>query len=131
MIDIDNFKHYNDTNGHPQGDIVLRGAARLFKKYCRDTDFVFRYGGEEFAVLLPETTAPQAYIIAERIRKAIAEYPFLNRANQPGGALTVSIGIAGYPEDANSETELIDAADKALYNVKRSSRNRCCIYGTY
>ncbi|XEQ92898.1 hypothetical protein SCACP_17490 [Sporomusa carbonis] len=130
MIDIDYFKHYNDINGHRYGDDALKAVADLVRQYCRDTDFVFRYGGEEFVVLLPETTIAEAHIIAERIRKAIAEYPFQNSNNQPGGALTVSIGIAGYPDDANSETELIDAADAALYSAKRSTRNRSCLYSS-
>ncbi|HWR45595.1 sensor domain-containing diguanylate cyclase [Sporomusa sp.] len=130
MIDIDYFKHYNDINGHLYGDDALKAVAELVRQYCRDTDFVFRYGGEEFMVLLPETNVTQAHIIAERIRKAIAEYPFQNSNNQPGGALTVSIGIAGYPDNADSESELIDAADTALYSAKRSTRNRSCLYST-
>ena len=128
MIDIDYFKHYNDINGHLYGDDALKAVADLVRKYCRDTDFVFRYGGEEFVVLLPETAVALAHIIAERIRKAIAEYPFQNSNTQPGGALTVSIGIAGYPDDADNETELIAAADTALYSAKRSTRNRSCLY---
>ncbi|WP_176215422.1 sensor domain-containing diguanylate cyclase [Sporomusa malonica] len=130
MIDIDYFKHYNDINGHLYGDDALRAVAELVRQYCRDTDFVFRYGGEEFVVLLPETTVTRAHIIAELIRKAIAEFPFQNSNNQPGGALTVSIGIAGYPDNAASESELIDAADTALYSAKRSTRNRSCLYST-
>ncbi|WP_371369156.1 diguanylate cyclase [Sporomusa rhizae] len=130
MIDIDYFKHYNDINGHLYGDDALKAVADLVRQNCRDTDFVFRYGGEEFVVLLPETAIAQAHIIAERIRKAIAEYPFQNSSTQPGGSLTVSIGIAGYPDDAESETELIGAADTALYSAKRSTRNRSCLYNT-
>ena len=128
MIDIDHFKHYNDLNGHLQGDDALKTVADLIRQYCRDTDFVFRYGGEEFVVLLPETIIAQAHIIAERIRQEIARYPFQNGKSQPGGALTVSIGIAGYPDDADSETELIACADAALYSVKRADRNRSCLY---
>lgn len=128
MIDIDYFKHYNDINGHLYGDDALKAVANLVRQYCRDTDFVFRYGGEEFVVLLPETAVTLAHIIAERIRKAIAEYPFQNSNRLPGGALTVSIGIAGYPDDVDSETKLIAAADAALYSAKRSTRNRSCLY---
>lgn len=130
MIDIDYFKHYNDINGHLYGDDALKAVAELVRQHCRDTDFVFRYGGEEFVVLLPETTVNRAHIIAERIRKAIAEFPFQNSNNQPGGALTVSIGIAAYPDNAASESELIDAADTALYSAKRSTRNRSCLSST-
>jgi len=79
-------------------------------------------------VLLPETIVTQAHIIAERIRQEIAGYPFQNGKAQPGGALTVSIGIAGYPNDAYSEMELIACADAALYSVKRADRNRSCLY---
>ena len=128
MIDIDHFKHYNDLNGHLQGDDALKAVADLIRQHCRDTDFVFRYGGEEFVVLLPETIVTQAHIIAERIRQEIAGYPFQNGKAQPGGALTVSIGIAGYPNDAYSEMELIACADAALYSVKRADRNRSCLY---
>jgi len=127
MIDIDYFKHYNDINGHLYGDDALKAVAVLVRQYCRDTDYVFRYGGEEFVVLLPETAATQGHIIAERIRKAIAEYPFQNSDTQPGGALTVSIGIASYPDNADNETDLIAAADTALYAAKRSTRNRSCL----
>ena len=128
LIDIDYFKNYNDVNGHLYGDSALKLVAELIQQHCRDTDAAFRYGGEEFAVLLPETITAQAYIIAERIRQAIAEYSFANACSQPGGAMTVSIGIASYPENAKSELELIAAADTALYFAKRSTRNRCCLY---
>lgn len=131
MIDIDHFKFYNDVNGHLYGDDVLKTVANLIRQCCRDTDFVFRYGGEEFVVLLPETIPDQAHKIAERIRKKIAEYPFPNCNVQPGGALTVSIGIAGFPDDASGETELIAAADAALYSAKRSERNCSCLYSDH
>ncbi len=128
LIDIDYFKQYNDINGHLYGDDALRVVASLIRQYCREADCVFRYGGEEFIVLLPGTLILQAYIIAEQIRQAIAEYPFQNVNAQPNGALTVSIGIAGYPDNANSEYELIAAADTALYAAKGSTRNRSCLY---
>lgn len=128
MIDIDYFKHYNDTYGHLMGDEVLRIVASLIKENCRDIDFAVRYGGEEFAVLFPETSIHDAYVIAERIRMSIHDYPFLNKHTQPNGTLTVSIGVASYPHDANYDIELIDHADAALYNAKRSTRNYVCIY---
>lgn len=128
MIDIDNFKLYNDTYGHRQGDYIIRTIANIIRQNCRDVDIVVRYGGEEFAVLFPETTIDEALKIAERIRKAVAEYPFANKHSQPGGVLTVSMGVAGYPYDAQSETELIDHADLALYRAKRTSKNRVCLY---
>jgi diguanylate cyclase (GGDEF)-like protein len=127
MIDIDYFKHYNDQNGHRMGDEVLVSVATLIKQCCRDLDFVIRYGGEEFAVLLPETKTVEALAIAERIRKTIAEFPFIYRELQPAGKLTVSIGVAGYPFDATSGIELIDHADNVLYRAKKC-RNQVCLY---
>jgi diguanylate cyclase (GGDEF)-like protein len=128
MIDIDYFKHYNDTNGHLAGDNTLQTVAALIKECCRDVDIVVRYGGEEFAVLLPETSAQEAKDIAERIRKNIECYPFPNGNLQPNGKLTISIGISGFPDDAYSYIELVEFADIALYAAKRSSRNCTCIY---
>jgi len=126
MIDIDHFKHYNDTNGHPMGDKVLQMVASIIKRVCRDTDFVFRYGGEEFVVLLPETQEFEAFNIAERIRGYVAGHQFPNQHTQPGGILTISIGVAGYPDSACSDIELIDRADAALYLAKRV-RNTSCL----
>lgn len=127
MIDIDYFKYYNDRNGHRMGDEALGAVAALIKQCCRDVDFVVRYGGEEFAVLLPETKIAEAFGIAERIRLTIAEFPFEHRTSQPGGMLTVSIGVAGYPNDASSGIELIDHADAVLYQAKKC-RNQACLY---
>jgi diguanylate cyclase (GGDEF)-like protein len=128
MIDIDFFKHYNDTNGHLAGDNTLQTVAAIIKESCRDVDIVVRYGGEEFAVLLPETTAMEAKEIAERIRKNVEEYPFPNGNLQPNGQLTISIGISGFHDEAYSYIELVEFADIALYDAKRSSRNCTCIY---
>lgn len=128
ILDIDCFKRYNDTHGHPAGNEVLRRVAEIIKTNCRDVDFIVRYGGEEFVVLLPETGMPEAYDIAERIRGAIAEFPFAGRSSQPGGALTVSIGVAAYPQDAYSDEEILEHADTALYLAKRSTRNRVVCY---
>lgn len=127
MIDIDFFKHYNDHNGHVMGDKVLSMVAALIKSVCRDTDYVFRYGGEEFVVLLPETTVNEAYEIAERIRQGIYGCKFPNCQSQPQGLLTVSVGISGFPDSAGSGLELVDCADSALYMAKET-RNSTCIY---
>ncbi|CUH94255.1 hypothetical protein P22_0321 [Propionispora sp. 2/2-37] len=129
MIDIDYFKHYNDANGHLAGDSVLSTVATLAKQACRDVDFVVRYGGEEFAILLPETIVDEACILAERIRKGIAEHVFPNGSSQPNGAVTVSIGISNYPQDAYYDIELIECADIALYTAKHSGRNCVKLYG--
>lgn len=128
MIDIDFFKEYNDTHGHPLGNDILRKVAQIAKANCRDVDFVVRYGGEEFVVLLPETSMPEAFDIAEQIRIAISKFPFAGRKTQPGGVLTVSIGVAAYPQDAYSDKEILEHADTALYLAKRSTRNRVVCY---
>lgn len=128
MVDVDKFKHYNDTNGHLLGDEVLKKVARLIRHECRETDVPARFGGEEFAVLLPRTDKEEAKAVAERIRKAIEDEVFINQEKQPGGNLTASLGIATFPTDANSEEELVSAADIALYEAKARGRNRSLHY---
>jgi diguanylate cyclase (GGDEF)-like protein len=123
MLDIDYFKHYNDTNGHTMGNEVLGTVASIIKSTCRDVDSIVRYGGEEFIALLPETDLAEAYVVAERIREAIAQHPFPGREKQPCGVLSISIGVAAYPEDSFSDTELLEHADTALYLAKRTTRN--------
>lgn len=128
MLDIDDFKHYNDIFGHRMGDHILNIVASLINSSCRDVDYVCRYGGEEFAVLLPETKIEEATVIADRIRTAIEAYPFPfgPGKHQQISAVTVSIGVASYPDNASSEIELVDHADAALYTAKRLNKN--CIY---
>ncbi|MFN3386440.1 MAG: GGDEF domain-containing protein [Candidatus Thermochlorobacter sp.] len=128
MVDVDKFKHYNDTNGHLLGDEVLKKVARLIRQECRETDIPARFGGEEFAVLLPRTDKDEAKAVAERIRKAIEDEVFINQEKQPGGNLTASLGIATFPHDATSEEELISVADIALYEAKARGRNRSLHY---
>ncbi|MGH7821225.1 MAG: GGDEF domain-containing protein [Candidatus Binatia bacterium] len=124
LFDIDNFKHYNDKNGHPAGDECLRLTAELLRKNTRLTDLPARYGGEEFVVLLPETDGRGALAFAEKIRAAIAaaEYPF--RERQPLGCVSISGGVASFPEDGKDIDGLISAADQALYRCKHEGRNR-------
>lgn len=129
MVDIDNYKHYNDTNGHRMGDEVLRKVADILKLSVRDVDIVSRYGGEEFAILCPETFVDEAKIIAERIRYNIERYPFPQKETQPGGALTVSIGVSEYPRDSEYVDALVDHADIALYSAKRLTKNCVRVYG--
>lgn len=124
MIDADKFKHYNDTNGHILGDEALIKMAKLMKTHCRETDKPARFGGEEFAILLPRTTKEEAVVLAERIRKAIEDAVFVNQEKQPGGNFTASLGVASYPEDCTDAETLINAADKALYKAKEKGRNR-------
>lgn len=124
MIDIDKFKHYNDTNGHLLGDEVLIKAAKLLKQECRETDIPARFGGEEFAALLPRTDSQEAFQVAERIRKTIEESVFPNQDKQPSGNLTASLGVATYPYDASDVEALINSADEALYEAKEKGRNQ-------
>lgn len=120
LIDVDHFKQYNDTYGHPQGDMVLREVARLLTENTRTYDFVARYGGEEFAVILPDTDIETATAVAERVRRVIECYPFPNRQ------VTISVGLASWRAGVDSNT-LIQEADEALYEAKRSGRNRVCL----
>jgi len=124
MIDIDFFKQYNDRHGHLRGDEVLKEVGALFGASIRDSDIAARYGGEEFMVIMPETGRDLALIAGEKLRRAVAEHPFPLQETQPGGILTVSVGIATFPDDAATARELVDAADKALYRAKRRGRNR-------
>ncbi|MBI5893406.1 MAG: diguanylate cyclase [Deltaproteobacteria bacterium] len=124
ILDIDHFKNYNDAHGHPQGDELLRGVAEFLRKGIRESDFACRYGGEEFAVILPETGKDAALALAERIRKNIAEHPFPFRETQPMGTISVSAGVAAFPADSKNIDDLIKKADKALYRAKDEGRNR-------
>lgn len=122
LIDIDHFKRVNDLNGHAAGDAVLRTVGRLIQVHSRAFDVAGRIGGEEFCILLPETTLNEALTLAERLRNTIAETVF----DHEGGVMqqvTASFGVASYPAHAN-ETALLSAADKALYRAKEAGRNR-------
>lgn len=127
MIDIDYFKHYNDTNGHVKGNEVLKELGRILKEMSREVDIVARYGGEEFSIIMPETDRRKARAISERLRKKIESHKFENARKQPNKKLTVSIGAASYPENAKSAFDLIEQADKVLYEAKRAGRNTVCI----
>src|SRR5208283_1974696 len=105
----------NDTNGHPQGDVLLKMIAGSITDTMRETDIVARYGGEEFITLLPESTKEETIAIAERIRSTIEDYNFPRAEKQPGGKITISIGVSSYPGDGDSTEKIIQAADDALY----------------
>jgi diguanylate cyclase (GGDEF)-like protein len=122
MLDVDEFKTYNDRFGHPAGDSALRIIGSILKETVRGADVAARYGGEEFSVLLPETTSVEAAVIAERIRRRVEETEF------PKRNVTVSIGVATRSEDVKTAEELIDAADQALYKAKENGRNQVLIY---
>ncbi len=129
MIDIDDFKSYNDSHGHPSGDLVLRRLARLLKRSSRNCDFVARYGGEEFAVIAPEVSAESARRMAERIRSLIDESDFEGEETMSGGRLTISIGLATYPIQADSKSALLENADRALYRAKGNGKNQVVVWG--
>jgi diguanylate cyclase (GGDEF)-like protein/PAS domain S-box-containing protein len=124
MIDIDYFKHYNDTNGHLAGDQALRAIAMLIQHAVRQTDIVARYGGEEFSAILINAGKEGAKKIAERVRRSVAETRFPNESFQPNGDLTVSIGVGTFSPTISTLTDLIREADNALYRAKRAGRNR-------
>lgn len=128
MLDVDNFKFYNDRHGHVAGDSVLKNVGSIIKGTVRNIDIVSRYGGEEFAVLSPSTVKSKAHNIAERIRLAIKSHIFPGEKEQPGGDVTISAGVATYPEDAPNLEELINNADKALYLSKRGGRDQTSFY---
>ena len=123
-MDIDYFKHYNDTHGHQAGDEILRMLAELITKTIRTSDIAARYGGEEFVIISSETSKERVVQMAERVKKAIEDYPFPKKETQPGGTLTVSFGVATFKVDATIADELIKKADSALYKAKESGRNR-------
>ncbi len=129
MIDIDHFKHYNDTNGHPAGDRVLQKLAMILRELARDTDIVARYGGEEFVLVLTETTKEGGVEFAQRLCKVVEKEKFVNEEKQPGGQLTISVGVAACIQDASEPVGLLDLADKALYCAKKNGRNRVCVHG--
>ncbi|MFC1849243.1 diguanylate cyclase [candidate division CSSED10-310 bacterium] len=128
MLDLDRFKDFNDTFGHPAGDLALHELADIMKKSIRDVDIAARYGGEEFSIILPETGSQEAQIITERIRKKVASHNFVPRNHQHFRKLTISAGIASFPHDAAQAADLIDRADKALYYSKTRGRNRVSFY---
>lgn len=128
VFDIDHFKSYNDRYGHINGDQVLREVSDIFRLAARNTDTVARYGGEEFVVLLPETNKEQGIRFVERLRQQVERHSFLGAETQPGGALTISIGVAAFPGEGRTPRELFSHADQALYVAKSSGRNRVVGY---
>lgn len=117
LLDVDHFKAYNDTHGHPAGDAALAVVAEVLTKTCREPDMAARYGGEEFAVVLPGADAERALTVAERLRSAVAGAP-------TAAAITASVGVATLADDALDLEHLVEKADQGLYEAKRSGRNR-------
>ena len=126
MLDIDDFKIYNDTLGHQSGDKILKDLAQLLKNQSRKMDFVCRYGGEEFTIILPQTDKKEAFLIAERLRQDIEKHNFIQEEILPNKKLTVSLGLATFPEDGASPSALIACSDKALYLAKQKGKNNTC-----
>lgn len=129
MIDVDFFKTFNDTYGHLTGDQILRELGAIIKENIREIDIAGRYGGEEFAIILPDTDREGAQFAAERIRRAVEQAAI--KVYDTTLKVTVSIGIATFPEDARESEELTDKADSALYIAKKMGRNRVCFFGIY
>jgi diguanylate cyclase (GGDEF)-like protein len=126
MLDIDDFKIYNDKLGHQAGDGILKNLAGLLRNQSRKMDFVCRYGGEEFTIILPQTNKKEAFLIAERLRQDIQNYSFVHEEILPNKRLTASLGLASFPEDGALPSELIASSDKALYQAKQKGKNNTC-----
>jgi len=122
MLDIDLFKVYNDTFGHLAGDGILREVGESIRMSIRNVDIAFRYGGEEFAIILPETPLENAYIVGERIRERIEKI-----TSAEAMTVTASLGIAYWATDSVTKEEIIGRADAALYLAKRTGRNKTCL----
>ena len=127
MMDIDNFKKFNDTYGHQAGDTVLKAIGTIILQEIRKSDFAARYGGEEISIILPETASAEAFAFSDRLREIIHNLPITIREKEVV-YISVSIGIASFPEDAANRRDLIDAADKALYFAKDKGRNKTIVY---
>ena len=126
MIDVDNLKAYNDRHGHLRGSFLLKRIAQLMQENLRSFDLIAKYGGDEFTVILPQTPRDGAMAVAERLRLAVEQNKFPLAAR---GAITVSLGVACFPDDSTDGMGLIRASDRALYRAKRSGRNRTELTG--
>lgn len=126
MIDVDYFKNYNDTLGHPAGDALLRELATVITLQMRQSDFFARYGGEEFALVMVNTSGMDSLDVMERLRRHIETHRFAGEEIQPDGRMTISAGLACFPDNGSTYEELIDHADQALYVAKSRGRNRVC-----
>jgi diguanylate cyclase (GGDEF)-like protein len=128
IFDIDHFKKYNDTNGHAEGDYLLKELSRLLRENSRGINIIARYGGEEFIVLVTNTDKNGAFIYAENIRKLVENHPFKNREKQPNGYVSISGGVATFPHDGDTIDLVVKHADEALYISKKSGRNMVTRY---
>jgi len=126
IIDIDNFKQLNDTYGHQHGDLILKELAQIFRDSSREIDYICRYGGEEFAIILIGTRKNQVFDIADRLRVRIEQSRFPGPNHPQELNITVSIGLSTFPDDATTKEDLIALADKAMYIAKFSGKNKTC-----
>ena len=129
MIDIDDFKHYNDSNGHQTGNQALGMLAEILYGAIRTSDTAVRYGGEEFALILTGTSKEGALQVAERVRRRIEAHAFPRESSQPGGRLTASAGVATFPADAADADTLVRNADRAMYQAKSRGKNQVSLFG--
>lgn len=127
MLDIDDFKQFNDRYGHPKGDKVLKAVSSIIRQNLREIDVAARYGGEEFVIMLPETDVAGAVAVAERIRVSMESYPHLMGDADEPVAQTVSLGVANYPLNADTSAALVEAADQAMYRAKRAGKNQVVV----
>jgi diguanylate cyclase (GGDEF)-like protein len=125
LFDIDNFKRVNDSLGHQAGDNVLVNVAEILVKTSRQVDTVARYGGEEFVKILPNTPKKEAYKLGMRVKNALEMHEYLGTESVK---ITLSGGIASYPEDADEAKSLLYAADMAMYKAKNAGKNQICLY---
>jgi len=128
MIDIDDFKAYNDNNGHIAGDVALQITAHSLKAALRSADVPARYGGEEFCILLPQTSIDEAGAIADRIRHRVATADYPHGKAQPLGRVTISVGVSTFSPNVNTAETVIAAADRALYEAKSQGKDRTVFY---
>ena len=122
MADIDYFKEYNDLNGHPAGNKVLQQTARILMNGTKGSDTIARYGGDEFVIIFPNTIKKDAFNLCQQLDKKIKDFKFVNEEKQPNKDLTISIGVASFPDDATNAKNLIKKADIALYRSKERGR---------
>lgn len=129
MIDVDDFKVYNDSSGHQAGDVALQITAHCLKGALRAADVASRYGGEEFCILLPQTAIAEAGVIADRIRQRVATTEFPHGKSQPLGRVTISIGVSTFSKHVDTPENIIAAADRALFQAKSLGKDRVQFYG--
>jgi two-component system, cell cycle response regulator len=128
ISDLDSFKQYVDKYGHPKGDVILAEVSRLAAEAVRETDIVCRFGGDEFAYLLPFASSIEARTVAERLKKKVATHQFLQKEAKDAIHLTLSIGIASFPENGDTEEEVLRCADQALFYAKEHGKDKIHIF---